>query len=90
MGFVYKKINEDSDMILDLTILYDFMGANTHFKKRDEHLIIYKNNHNRSQIDFFITKKVYKIICKKIIVKEIISFLEVMYIYIYTHTRSKT
>jgi hypothetical protein len=33
------------------------MTANTHFQKRESHLVTFKSGHNRSQIDFLLTRK---------------------------------
>src|SRR5262249_47762436 len=38
--------------------------ANTYFKKRDEHLITYKSGVHKSQIDYFLIRKVDRVLCK--------------------------
>ena len=38
--------------------------ANTILRKRDEHLITFKNGPNMSQIDFFLVKMVHRLTCK--------------------------
>ena len=67
----YKRVqlclwgeNEYSGMIFDFTTSYNLIIVNTHFKKRDKYLITYKGGHNCSQIDFFLTRKMNKVICK--------------------------
>ena len=60
--------NEAGRNILDFAVAYDLILANTYFKKRDEHSITFKSRSNKSQIDFFLTRKVDKIACKDCIV----------------------
>ena len=63
-GYVFGDRNEASMSILDFVVAYDLILANTYFIKRDEHLITFKSRSNKSQIDFFLTRKVDKIACK--------------------------
>ena len=59
-GYGFRDRNEAGVSILDFAVAYDLILANTYFKKRDEHLIIFKSRSNKSQIDFFLTRKVIK------------------------------
>lgn len=52
--------NEEDGMILDY--FYYLIIVNTHFKI-DEYLITYKSGHNY-HIDFFLNRKLDKIICE--------------------------
>ena len=63
-GYRFGDRNEAGVSILDFAIPYNLILANTYFKKRDEHLITFKSRSNKSQIDFFLTRKVDKIACK--------------------------
>ena len=42
-GFGFGELNEESKLIIDFSMAYDFKITNTCFKKREEHLITYKN-----------------------------------------------
>ena len=42
---------------------YNLVLANTCFKK-DAHVIAFKNGHNNSWIDFLLTRKTDRILCK--------------------------
>ena len=57
-GYGFGDRNEASMNILDFAVAYDLIIANTYFKKRYEHLITFKTRSNKSQIDFFLTRKV--------------------------------
>lgn len=43
---------------------FDLRIMNTFFKKRDEHLITFKSGSNRSQIDYFLVRGAYCLVCK--------------------------
>ena len=55
-GYGFGDRNKASVSILDFAVAYDLILANTYFKKRDEHLITFKNRSNKSQIDFFLIR----------------------------------
>ena len=63
-GHGYGDKNEVGDMILDFAMSYDLITMNTCFKKREEHLITFKSGQNKSQIDFFLTRRVDRLSCK--------------------------
>ena len=63
-GYGFGDKNEAGMSLLDFAVAYDLILAKTYFKKRDEHLITFKSRSNKSQIDFFLTRKVDKIACK--------------------------
>ncbi len=43
---------------------YDLMLANTYFVKRESHLVTFKSGQHRSQIDFLLTRKINRALCK--------------------------
>ena len=55
---------EGGKIILDFSLAYDFLIANILFKKRDEHLITYKNGYSKTQIDYFLIRKLDRLDCK--------------------------
>ncbi|KAL4179978.1 hypothetical protein AMTRI_Chr13g89890 [Amborella trichopoda] len=63
------------EVIMDFTMAYDLAITNIYFKKRDEHLITYKRRSHKSQINFFLFKKVNRPSCKdyKEILREILT-----------------
>ncbi|KAJ7975412.1 Craniofacial development protein 2 [Quillaja saponaria] len=63
-GYGYGVKNEGGESILDFAVAYDLILANTFFKKRESHLITFSSGPNKSQIDFVLTKKVDRAICK--------------------------
>ncbi|KAJ7959944.1 Retrovirus-related Pol polyprotein LINE-1 [Quillaja saponaria] len=63
-GYGYGVKNEGGESILDFTVAYDLILANTFFKKRESHLITFSSRPNKSQIDFVMTRKVDRAVCK--------------------------
>ncbi|XP_043710423.1 uncharacterized protein LOC122659376 [Telopea speciosissima] len=63
-GYGVGERNEEGISVLDFAIAFDLCIANTFFKKRDEHLITYKSGQHASQIDFFLTKRSDRLLCK--------------------------
>ena len=55
--------NEPNNSILDFTLSYDLILANTWFRKRESHLITFKSGSSASQIDFLLTRKVDRDYC---------------------------
>jgi len=62
-GFNFGKRNEPGNSILDFALSYDFILANTWFRKRESHLITFRSGSSVSQIDFFLTRKVDRGYC---------------------------
>ena len=56
-GYGFGKINNEGKLILDFAMAYGLIITNTRFKKRDEHLITYKNVTSSTQIDYFLMKQ---------------------------------
>ena len=63
-GFGYGTRNEEGKSILDFALAYDLILVNTHFIKRESHLITFKSGQNKSQIDFILTRKRNRVLCK--------------------------
>ncbi|KAJ0970135.1 hypothetical protein J5N97_023012 [Dioscorea zingiberensis] len=63
-GYGYGNRNEEGKSILDFALAHDLVLTNTCFKKRESHLITFKNGGNCSQIDFLVTRRRDKSICK--------------------------
>ncbi|KAJ7978714.1 Craniofacial development protein 2 [Quillaja saponaria] len=63
-GYGYGVKNEGGESILDFVVAYDLILANTFFKKRESHLITFSSWPNKSQIDFVLTRKVDRAVCK--------------------------
>ncbi|KAJ7952361.1 Retrovirus-related Pol polyprotein LINE-1 [Quillaja saponaria] len=63
-GYGYGVKNEGGESILDFAIAYGLILANTFFKKRESHLITFSSGPNKSQIDFVMTRKVDRAVCK--------------------------
>jgi hypothetical protein len=51
-GFMYGSKNQEGEEVLNFTITFDLLIANTFFTKRDSHLVTYSIGHHSSQIDF--------------------------------------
>ncbi|PKA67201.1 hypothetical protein AXF42_Ash004693 [Apostasia shenzhenica] len=63
-GYGFREINEEGKTILEFSSAYDLVIANTLFKKREEHVITYKNGISRTQIDYFLIRKRDRLDCK--------------------------
>ena len=59
-GHGFGDRNGDGERILDFAVAFNLVIANTYYIKRDEHLITFKSGTNKSQIDFFLTRKTDK------------------------------
>ena len=57
-GYVMVYGGHDfGEAIIDFAVAYDLIVADNFLRKRDEHLISFKNGPNMSQIDFFFNGK---------------------------------
>ncbi|XP_043687611.1 craniofacial development protein 2-like [Telopea speciosissima] len=63
-GYGVGERNEEGISVLDFAIAFDLCIANTFFEKRHEHLLTYKSGQHASQIDFFLTRRSDKLLCK--------------------------
>ena len=55
-GFGYVSRNQGED-ILDFSVAYNLVIANTFFRKRYSHLVTFSSGHRSSQIDFVLTRR---------------------------------
>jgi hypothetical protein len=62
-GFGYDEQNQEGEDILNFVIAYDLMVANTFFRKKKSHLIIFSDGQHSSQIDFVLTRREEKPNC---------------------------
>ncbi|XP_024024769.1 uncharacterized protein LOC112092551, partial [Morus notabilis] len=62
-GFGFGAQSEEGKSILEFALGHDFIITNTFFKKRDSHLILFKNGRNLSQIDYFLTRYRERSLC---------------------------
>jgi hypothetical protein len=56
-GFEYGEQNQEGEEILNFSIAYDLIVANTFFRKKISHLITFNNDQHSSQIDFVLTRR---------------------------------
>jgi exonuclease III len=56
-GFGYGEQNQEGENILNFAIAYDFMVANTFFRKKKSLLITFNSDQHSSQIDFVLTRR---------------------------------
>jgi hypothetical protein len=56
-GFGYGEQNQEGEDILNFAIAYDLMVANTFFRKKKSHLIIFSSGQHSSQINFVMTRR---------------------------------
>ena len=62
-GFRYGSRNQEEEEILDFTIAFDLMIANTLFCKRQSHLVNFSSGQYSNQIDFVLTRRRDKRTC---------------------------
>lgn len=63
-GFGYGMRNNAVTTVLDFVVAYELMIANSHFKKREEHLVTFKSDIASTLIDYFLLRLGDKSICK--------------------------
>ena len=56
-GFGYDDQNQEVKDILDFSVTYDLLVANTFFRKRQSHLVTFSSAQHSSQIDFVLTRR---------------------------------
>ena len=62
-GYGFGDRNETGKSILNFALASDLVMANTMYKKREEHLITFKNGSVKSQIDYFLVRKMDYLKC---------------------------
>ena len=56
-GHGYGLRNTEGERILEFAVAHDLVVANTHFHKKDNHLITYHSDGSSSQIDYILVRK---------------------------------
>jgi hypothetical protein len=56
-GFRYESRNQEGESILNFSLAYDLIVANTLFRKRVSHLVIFSSGQYCSQINFIFTRR---------------------------------
>ena len=56
-GHGYGLRNTEGECIFQFGVAHDLVIANTHFHKKDNHLITYHSGGNSSQIDYILVRK---------------------------------
>ena len=56
-GHGYGLRNTEGERILEFAVAHDLVVGNTHFHKKENHLITYQSGGNSSQIDYFLVRK---------------------------------
>ena len=55
-GFNYKDESNGGVSILDFVVTYKMMVENSHFRKKEDHLVISKSGTMNTRIDYFLMK----------------------------------
>ena len=63
-GFGFGDQNEADKSILNFAIKFDLVVTNTFYIKADEHLITFKNEANRSPVDYFLVRRTDRMLCR--------------------------
>jgi hypothetical protein len=56
-GFRYGSRNQEEEGILNFTLAYDLIVANTFFRKRVSHLVTFSSGQHCNQIDFILVRR---------------------------------
>ena len=56
-GHGYGLRNTEGERILEFAVAHDLVVGNTHFHKKEDHLITYQSGGNSSQIDYILVRK---------------------------------
>jgi hypothetical protein len=56
-GFRYESRNQEGEGILNFTLAYALIVANTLFRKRVSHLVTFSSGQHCSQIDFILARR---------------------------------
>ena len=62
--FGYGLRNSESVSILDFAVAYDLMIVNSHFKKKEDHLVTFRSGINRTQLDYLLIRMNSRMLCK--------------------------
>jgi len=63
-GFGFGERNSGGVALLDFAVAFNLTVVNSRFKKKDEHLVTFRNGSCRTQIDYFLTRTNHRRVCK--------------------------
>jgi len=63
-GFGYGERNNGGAFILNFAVAYNFLVANSFFKKKEDHLVTFRSGPIKTQIDYFLIRASSKRLCK--------------------------
>jgi len=63
-GFGYGERNNGRVAVLDFAVAYELLVVNSYFKKKEDHLIIFKSGSLKTQIDYFLIRADSRRLCK--------------------------
>jgi len=63
-GFGYEEINNGGVFVLDFTVAYDLLVANSFFKKKEDYLVTFWTGPIKTQIDYFLIMADSRRLCK--------------------------
>jgi len=63
-GFRYGERNNGGMSILNFAVAYELSIVNFYFKKKEEHLVTFKSDNTRTQIDYFLVRVNTRILYK--------------------------
>ena len=63
-GFGYGERNSEGVSILDFIVAYNLMIVNSHLKKKEGHLVTFRNDFTKTQIDYFLIRADNMMLCK--------------------------
>ncbi|XP_016541396.2 uncharacterized protein LOC107842116 [Capsicum annuum] len=63
-GFGFGDRNNEGESLLDFVRTFGLMVLNSSFQKKEDHLITFRSAVAKSQIDFFLLRKVDRVLCK--------------------------
>ena len=55
-GFDFGERNSGGVSILDFAIAYDLMIVSSYFKKKEDYLVTFRSDTNKTQIDYFLIR----------------------------------
>jgi len=63
-SFGFRERNSGGVAILDFAISFDLTIINSLFKKKEDHLVTFRRNSSKTQIDYFLIRANHKRMCK--------------------------
>ena len=71
-GFGYGERNNGGVAVLNFAVVYELLIVNSYFKKKEDHLVIFKSGSIKTKIDHFLIRANNRRVCKdrKVIASE--------------------